>query len=116
MEKCVHIWMWTFSSFIFFLVFLFFGFLPYADGVSHSHTPQQWPGTCTNLGKWHTAVSLGGGKFSFGQSDEQACRPFYKREKNNKSFKKNSTTHKNQIKNKQRRNEWKRVEKEQQKK
>lgn len=50
--------------------------LPSADGVSHSHTLQQWPGTSTKRGEWQTAVSFGGGKFSFGHNDEQACLPF----------------------------------------
>lgn len=51
--------------------------LPSADGVSHNHTLQQWPGTSTKRGEWQTAVSSGGGKFSFGHNDEQAWRPFY---------------------------------------
>lgn len=52
--------------------------LPSADGVSHNHTLQQWPGTSTKRGEWQTAVSSGGGKFSFGHSDEQAWRPFFR--------------------------------------
>lgn len=51
--------------------------LPSADGVSHSHTLQQWPGTSTKRGEWQTAVSSGGGRFSFGHNDEQAWRPFF---------------------------------------
>lgn len=51
--------------------------LPSVVGASHNQTRQQLSGSCTNLAFAQIAVSMGGGRFSCGHRDEQACLPFW---------------------------------------